>query len=91
VTRADPTLLVVDDVEYVTTATACERLAPDVNPQTLRNWRQRGLIDVARDPDGNPIRLPSPSGPQNVYRWADVKEAEHATRVSRHGRRRRLA
>lgn len=80
--------MVVAGVEYVTTTDACERLAPDVTPRVLLKWRQRGLIDYVRDPDGQPIRMPSPTGPQNVYPWLDVVEAEHQTRTSPKGNKR---
>lgn len=78
--------MVVGGVEYVTTTDACERLAPDVTPRMLRDWKLQGLIDVARNPAGEPIRMPSPKGAQNVYRWLDVVETEYATRTSKGGR-----
>lgn len=78
--------MIVDGVEYVTTAEAIDRLGPDVSARLLRDWRAAGLVRAACDPNGKPIRLPAVGGLQNVYRWADVVEAEHRTRTSKGGR-----
>ncbi len=80
-------MITVDAVEYVTTGTACARLAPDVTAETLRNWyAPRGgrapLVRLLRDPDGQPVRL----GREYLVCWPDVVEAELATRLEPGGR-----
>lgn len=73
--------MIVDGLEYVSTGQACERLAPDVRPETLRNWYapRAGAprVRVLRDPSGRPVRLRR----QLLVCWPDVVEAEHATRA----------
>lgn len=80
-------MIVVDGAEWVTTGEACARLAPDVHPDTLRNWyAPRGgrapVVRLLRDPDGVPVRVRR----QFLVRWADVVEAEHAARTRPAGR-----
>jgi len=84
--------VVLGGVEYVTTSEACERLAPDVTPETMRNWyaprgQARPLLQVARDRQGVPLRL----GGQYVFAWADVVEAEYQARTAGAGRPRARA
>lgn len=81
----------VDGVEYVTTSQAVEKLnaaGAGVDAGRLRDWKRRGLLDVVRDPDGNPLRVPVPGMPgrQNVWRWRDVAAVEGAVGTSVHGR-----
>lgn len=80
--------MIVDGVEYVTTRDAAERLAPDVTADVIRDWRRLGLIHPVLDQFDRPVRMPSPWGPQYVYRWDEVVEAEHRTRTSPDGRKR---
>lgn len=72
--------MVVDGLEWVTTGEACARLAPDVRPNTLRNWYAprtgAPTVRVLRDTTGRPVRLRR----QLLLCWADVVEAEHAAR-----------
>lgn len=69
--------------EWVTARDITE-LWPDVSPALLRIWLYRGYLDVARTPAGQPIRLKG----ANVYRWADVVEAERRARMQPRGRKR---
>lgn len=80
--------MVIDGVEWITTREACERLAPDVTPTTLRHWYRDGRpppVRLLRDPSGRPVRLRR----QLLVCWPDVVEAEHATRTAGAGRPRR--
>lgn len=78
-------VVVVDGLEWVSTSEACQRLAPDVQPGTLRNWRRAGLVRLLRDTAGRPVRLRR----QLMVCWTDVVEAEHAARSSAAGRPRK--
>lgn len=77
---------------------------PDVTPALLRTWVESGRLalvtvgELADDlgyvlPPGTdrdaPARAAGPSGPENVYRWADVSRVETAGRLwrRRHGGR----
>lgn len=79
----------IDDEEWVTTSEACQRLAPDVHPETLRNWYapRNGRPATVRA-----LRKPAApgSGPgrghEYVVNWPDVVEAERAGRVTARGR-----
>lgn len=84
--------------EYLRTSEVCERLAPDVTAPLLRRWASPNggrppLLSPVTDPDGDPVRLPGPSGQrENVWRWSEVLAVEHATRTTtRAGGRRRAA
>lgn len=75
--------------EWITTSEACERLAPDVGHETLRNWYapRNGAtprVRILRTPDGTPIKYRR----ECLLCWADVVEAEHATRTAPAGRHR---
>lgn len=79
--------VIIDGVEWIPTGEACERLAPDVGPETLRNWYaprdgRAATVRVLRDPDGRPVRLRR----QLLVCWPDVVEAEHAARTQAAGR-----
>ncbi len=79
--------MIVTGLEYVTTGEACERLAPDVTTETLRNWyAPRGgrppSVRLLRDPDGRPVRL----GREYLVCWPDVVEAELTARLEPGGR-----
>lgn len=69
-----------DGVDYVTTAEACERLGPDINPALIRDWARRKLIHPAGRHPGRAM----------IYRWVEVVEAEKSTRLERVGRPRSL-
>lgn len=74
-------------VEYVTTSEACGRLAPDVGPETLRNWyAPRGgsapRVRLLRNYAGRPVRV----GREYLVAWPDVVEAEHTARTAAGGR-----
>jgi hypothetical protein len=80
-------MLRIDGTDWVSTGEACERLAPDVGPETLRNWYaprggQPARVRVLRDERGVPVRI----GREYVVAWADVVEAEHAGRTAPQGR-----
>lgn len=82
--------VIVDGVEWITTRDACRRLAPDVRPNTLRNWyaprdASTPRVRLLRDPTGRPVRWRR----QYLVAWEDVVEAEHATRSNPAGRPRR--
>lgn len=84
--------VIIGGVEWITTGEACERLAPDVGPETLRNWYaprdgRPPTVRVLRDPDGRPVRLRR----QLLVCWADVVEAEHTARTQPAGRPRNTA
>lgn len=74
--------MVLDGLEWVTTGEACERLAPDVGPDTLRNWWRAGRVRLLRGASGRPVRLYR----QFLVCWADVVEAEHTARTEPAGR-----
>lgn len=78
--------VVVDGLEWVPTGEACERLAPDVRPDTLRNWYAprtgKPRVRLLRDTTGRPVRLRR----QLLVCWPDVVEAEHAARTHPAGR-----
>lgn len=78
----------LDGREFVTSGEVCKRLAPDVTPETLRNWTrpQRG-----KPPRLRPVLDPNTGEPaevdgQYVYVWAEVLEAEKDTGASGKGR-----
>lgn len=73
----------------------------DITPALLRTWCHAGHLrpvsraelaaafNVPAGPDPHlPARVSGPSGPENVYRWADVVRAETRTRRAAAGRRR---
>lgn len=64
--------------EFVTTAEAVERLAPDVTADMVYDWVRRGLVEQAGKRPGG----------ESYYRWADLLRAEKATRESGRGRKR---
>ncbi len=72
----------VDGEVYVTAAEACERLEPKVTPAVLRTWLHRRLVTKVCDQAGDPVRVPSPTGPQNVYRWAELVAANARRRTA---------
>jgi hypothetical protein len=81
-------MIIIAGVEWVTTSEAVERLAPDVGPETLRNWyAPRGgrpsVVRLLRGADGRPLRVRR----QYVLCWAEVVEAEHAARTTAAGGR----
>ena len=74
-------------MEWVTTREACRRLAPDVGPDTLRNWYapRTGTprVRVLRHPGtGRPLRLRR----QLLVCWPEVVEQEYAARTEPAGR-----
>lgn len=78
-----------DGHELVPTSEACRRLAPDVRPERIRDWKRRGLLDVVRDREtGAAVRMPGVRGQENVWRWHEVLAAEKITRESARGRSR---
>lgn len=88
----------IGGVEYVTPSEACERLAPDVKPETLRNWYapRRGRarrVHRLLTPAGQPVRVPSgrPGAREILLPWAQVVQAERETRLSPHGGRPRTS
>lgn len=82
-------MVVIDGIEFLRTSEVCQRLAPDVGPETLRNWyaprgRAQQRLKPVCDPDGRPVRLDG----EYLFAWPEVVEAEHAARTARTGRRR---
>jgi hypothetical protein len=79
-------VIVVHGLEWVTTGEACERLSPDVGPETLRNWYApragEPRVRLLRAPGGKPVRQDR----QYLICWPDCVEAEHAARVEAAGR-----
>lgn len=79
--------------EWVPTAEVCERLGPDVGPETLRNWYAprggaRPVVRVLRGPAGRAVRG-GRTGREYLLAWDDVVEAEHRYRSAAAGRPRR--
>lgn len=75
----------------------------DVTPALLRTWchdekltpvtcaqlaTAYGLPDPPTDRADQPARVSGPSGPENVYRWADVVRTETRARLEPAGRTR---
>lgn len=95
--------ILIGGVEYVTGAQIAQ-LWPDITADRLRDWVRHGKLhpltvgelaaahglDVPAGADpASPARLPTETGPANLYRWADVVTLEAALRIAGRGAPRR--
>lgn len=82
----------VAGVELVPGSEVCERLAPDVTRETLRNWtRPHGARPPALQPVSGPRGEPIVVDGEYWYRWPDVVEVERSCRREPRGRPRQRA
>jgi len=79
-TEPNPGYLVVDGVQYVTTAEAAARLGDDITEDMIRDWTKRGLLKPAGRYGGR----------SNIYRYVDVAYAERRARLEPRGRARHV-
>lgn len=77
--ETNPGHMVIEGVQYVTTAEAAKRLGDDVTTDMIKDWVKRGLLKPAGRYGGR----------SNIFRLTDVAYAEMRTRTQRHGRTRR--